>query len=80
VDLNWYRDLERMSADIETMRALLVSSVPARSVVLGVGTTSAVNNPPRTASVTGAGVITAKATLRAPATVAGVGTTTATHV
>jgi hypothetical protein len=80
VDLNWYRDLERMSADIETLRALLVSSVPARSVVLGIGATTGVNNPPRTASVTGAGAITAKATLRVPATVAGVGTTTATHV
>ena len=71
---NWFLNTE---ADIEMLRALLVSSVPARSVVAGVGTTAGVNIAPVPATVAGVGVLSAACRIGAGSTVAGVGATTA---
>jgi hypothetical protein len=71
-------DLATLQAQVEALRVLVGSSLPAQSVVSGTGVISAAHLAPRTATVRGVGVTSARATLRPPtSTVAGVGATSA---
>ena len=71
-------DLATLQAQVEELRALVGSSLPAQSTVRGAGVVSAVHRAPRTATVRGLGATSARATLRLPtSTVAGVGATSA---
>ena len=73
-------DLATLQAQVESLRVLVGSSLPAQSVVRGVGATSAVHIAPRTATARGVGSTSAQGILLSTSTVAGVGATGATSL
>ena len=73
-------DLATLQAQVDELRALVGSSLPAQSVVRGVGVTSAVHIAPRTATARGVGSTSARGILLSTSTVAGVGATAATSL
>ncbi len=74
-------DLATLQAQVEALRVLVGSSLPAQSVVRGAGVVSAAHLAPRTATVRGVGATSARYALAPPtSTVAGVGATSALSV
>jgi hypothetical protein len=74
-------DLTALQSEVDALRVLIGSSLPAQSVVVGAGTVSAAHIAPRVATATGRGATSARATLSLPtSTVAGVGSTAALSV
>jgi hypothetical protein len=74
-------DLATLQAQVEALRVLVGSSLPAQSVVSGAGAVSAAHLAPRTSTVRGVGVTSARYALAPPtSTVAGAGATSALSV